>query len=231
MPLVVYGYARQGEARQELDAAGSRGCADEKLELISHEGVSAIVGGAAAAPEARMDVLNAFQSCVESLHRAMALVPARFGAVDDPEEVRRFLLARDAHLRAVLDQVDGCDEWSLRVRLEPVAAAATTPEPAGGTAGAAYLRTRKTAFELADGVPARLVELCRDGFGPMVALARATRLEGPGKAVLMPGVHLLVPRERRDKLEKAFADVARNTPEKVMLTGPWPAYSFVTAAV
>lgn len=231
MGLMVYGYGRTSEARRTIGAPGMVGCAGETLGLVSHEGVSAIVGEVAAAPEARLDVLRTFQSSVDGLHRAMALVPARFGAPSDEDEIRRFLMARDSHLRGVLDLVEGCDEWSVRVRLEVGVAEPVVLGPAQGTGGVAYLKRRKEAFELADGVPAGLMEMCRGELAPLIGLARATRLEGPGAAVTLPGVHLLVPRGERGELERMFGELVRARGGKVLLTGPWAVYSFVDARV
>lgn len=231
MGLMVYGYARTSGARRTIGAPGMVGCTGEGLGLVSHEGLSAVVGAVAAAPGARLEVLRAFQSSVEGLHRAMALVPARFGAPNDEDEIRRFLMARDSHLCGVLDLVDGCDEWSVRVRLEASVAEPAVLGAAQVTGGVAYLKRRKEAFDLADGVPAGLVEMCRAELAPMIGRARATRLEGPGAAVTLPGVHLLVPRGERGELERMYGELVHARGGKVLLTGPWAAYSFVDARV
>jgi hypothetical protein len=230
--LLVYGFARSGDARRAT--AGVVGCVGEPLSAVAHEGLAAIVGEVEHAPGARLEVLRAFQTAVTALHERAALVPARFGSIGEADEVRRVMAGRDTHLHATLDLIEGCEEWSVRVRGQ-ARGEATGDEPAvlapAGEvqAGRAYLRRRKEAFDHADGVSPELVELCRGALRELVGLARATRLEGANGTVGMPGVHLLVPRDERGEVGRVFGEALRAMGGRALLTGPWPAYSFVDA--
>lgn len=162
------------------------------------------------------------------LHRAAAIAPARL--VPDPvpiDAVERFLAAREPCLVQILDLIEGCDEWTLRPPHPapvPACAPARTPvriqEPDAST-GAAYLRARRSHFQLVDALADP-----RSAFphaAPLFDLARATRIVQPASAGAE--IAILVPRSSARAFRDRLADL-RHAGCPIDASGPWPASSF-----
>lgn len=234
--LLVYGLCRDADAVQLC--AASTALEGDALSPVRNGLVAGIVGPSLP-NDLRIDlgVLRRFQSIVEALHRAGPLVPAGFAsALDDEAALQRVLRVRERALVKRLALIDGCDEWTIRVRppqapaAAPVSPASPTGPPADPTGaaahGAAYLRARREHYDRAAGIPPGLRELVAGPLALVAALARVHRLEGPSEAVPLPAVHLLVPRESAHRLRAAAVDAERALGSPVLLTGPWPAFNF-----
>lgn len=145
-------------------------------------------------------------------------------------EMRR----RRRPLASLFEKLQGCEEWGVRIlRGTPRAARSDAARPA---TGAAFLAARKRArdasleglrasAEAADGAYALLSEIAAD---------RRRRDEGPsGVAPPLLDAAFLVSVRRRARFRAAAARAARQVSRqgaRLTLTGPWPAYNFVTAA-
>lgn len=162
------------------------------------------------------------------------VAPVRFGAVAADEVAASNLLGQhaDAHA-AALDRVAGCVEFAAR--LTTCAAAAPDPEPPAQT-GRSYLqarlsnRQRREAAQAAQAalvarVSTALAEHARESFA---LPPRPARGEQPPRVL---DLALLVPRGAIEYLvaeARALDDEAADSGLMLTLSGPWPAYSFVT---
>lgn len=232
MSLLAYALCRASDAHPLLRAAGAIGILGDALQPIPSGHVAAIVSRWTEPLRADLGLFRAFERTVERLHQAGAVLPARFGSVlRDPADIERFLAAREEHVASLLDRIEGCDEWSVRAmplgtRLASQDSVALQPPPP--LSGADYLRRRKEQFTEADGVPPELTALCRTLLRPLLDLARLTRLEGPRDSMPFLTVHCLVPRDDESEFHRLFAQVSAQGDRRLLLTGPWPVYSFVT---
>jgi hypothetical protein len=177
-------------------------------------------------------------------------VPMRLATLYSGDEgVAETLRQRGADLRDALRRVGARSEWGVKAYPaepadpDPAAAdqdpaAGVPPEGAGRPAasgpGAAYLRRRRAqlsarANALADATAAaRAVhaELERFSVAARLYPPQSPELAGPAPMVL--NAAYLVADERADELTAAVVNLAvRHPAVRLILTGPWPAYSFV----
>ncbi len=151
-------------------------------------------------------------------------------------------LAHVARIRRSLDrvveQIEGCEEWGLRVffdrvRASRASAAATKDAFASGKEFLLRKKAidderRKTSALLATDVDAlyeRLAKTARQ------AHRRPTSVQDPSGKVLLDAV-FLVPRSSVAKMKAAVSSAADRLVDvgfDLTLTGPWPAYSFIGA--
>jgi hypothetical protein len=209
---LLYAVAEAGVARHAaLVADGAGGPDQPPLRAVCHRRLGAVVGACESEPVGTASELWAYEAVVEGLMRAGAILPARFGTVASGEaEIRGMLAARATELKRGLKRVRGAVEFAVRgpslfpARLD-IRAGTTSIDDRPGTA---YLQrrlaTEQQARRLADTVKT-------DGGG----LVRET-LSHPSRplAVLV-------------EASGAEAFAARMDARGLVLTGPWPPYSFV----
>jgi len=141
----------------------------------------------------------------------------------------------------LVQRIEGREEWGLRVLMDEMAALRRAGDEAravsAGAPGATFLLRKKKEHEAAR----ELIDHARDRadalFDRLAAKADDARRRPPppgeiGKRVLLDAAFLL-PRKR----SKAFQALVRGEAKKLAdrdyqltLTGPWPAYTFVTDA-
>lgn len=142
-------------------------------------------------------------------------------------EMRR----RQPELDDVLDRVEGCEEWGVRVvRSEEAKPARRGPAPATGTA---FLAARKGARDEARAARTAAVEAAQTAFDRLAEIARDGRRRSPDgsqSAAPLLDAAFLVPARRRARFHAEAARAAREIARhgaQMTLTGPWPPYNFV----
>lgn len=184
-------------------------------------------------------VARAHHSVVAAVGRSGPVVPARLATVyHDDAGVRAMLQQRRADFEAVLDRVDGCTEWGVKMYAEPAAVPASAPggtsSPGTARPGTAYLRRRRAqlsaedqrwqlAGDSADAVHAALAD-CAEAARRHPPQDR--RLSGRTEPMVLNGTYLVDAR-RSGRFEEAVTAQADRHPRlHLELTGPWPPYSF-----
>ncbi|MEA1050653.1 GvpL/GvpF family gas vesicle protein [Lamprobacter modestohalophilus] len=116
------------EANSAIDAANDAAtdaatdALDTPLQAVSAHGLTAWVGENAEASQDAQAAL-AFGRAIEALHRAMTVIPLRYGCVfADTAAVEAHLGEQQHRYRALLEELEDCVELSLRI---PVVAAET----------------------------------------------------------------------------------------------------------
>ena len=238
----LYAVCRGLEA---ADLAGVRGIDDAPLELVEHQDLVAVVSTvplAAYGEEAlrrNLEDLAWLETVVrrhdDVVHEAAtraATAPMRLATICfDDDAVRARLREWHVDLTHVLDRVDGCAEWSVKVLAPPAVAPEATDTP---VSGADYLRRRKAAVEQradADTAAAVAAEAIDD---ELAALARAGRRLPPQdprlsglEGTMVLNAAYLVPHEQEAEFEARIRAVAEANPDVVVDgRGPWPPYSF-----
>ncbi len=176
---------------------------------------------------AKLEDLLAYAKAVEVLSRRETVVPMRYGCrFQSVGEVRTWMKRGTAHLRALLDRLDGCVEMGVRALLlettppTPLARRATT---GAVKSGAEYLAERKAELALTQRSE-RVAELVREAaagyFRECIAEA------GFAHAHPMASIYFLVERTRLGAFREAFRRLNVGDAE-LMLSGPWPPYNFV----
>ena len=153
---------------------------------------------------------------VEALARTgAAVLPARFGlAFADDAALAEGVRERRAALEAALAHVEGCVELGLRVLAPEQGDAA-----AGATGGGDYLRARLRETEARERLAAELHDA-------LAARSRDAQRAAAADRWLLSSAYL-VPVAEVDGFRRAFESLEASHPElELLLTGPWPPYSF-----
>ena len=217
---MLYVYAIADAAPEPL-GTGLHGA---PLRAVSDGATFAVASEHEQAPQSGVEELWCHEEVVERLMEQVAVLPMRFGATAASEsELEAVLRARREEFTALLDQVRGAVELSVRVAPAPPAeevrlAAGGDPAPPSGTE---YMRQRGRALSAREDVEARYHQ-------PLSALSRSSRVPagrlGPGgfKAAY------LVEADRVEAFTELVAELGREGEANVSCTGPWPPYSFVS---
>lgn len=190
---------------------------------------------------------------VNELFQRVTLLPMRFGCwLDDPAQLDALLRRHDATYRAGLELVEGCVEFGIRVlpaengRQEsgvpgrPFYSPGTLPAaprdefaaapPAGTRRGASYLLERQAGYahrdrhaEARQGIRGSLEQALAGLF------VKSAADQGSTSQHRFSSLYFLVPRPACARFRAVYDDLERARPERLLLTGPWPPYNFMTS--
>jgi hypothetical protein len=187
---------------------------------------------------------------VDFFARRASVVPLRFGVIYmDDARVRSMLAERNDELRAAMLRIEGREEWGVnvfcdrKVLLDSITGISPRlrelneqAEKAG--AGQAYLMRKKMDAmrkEEARAEVKRVVERLErelEGRSDGAARLRLLKDEAGEHGELVGKLAFLVEREGFDEFRAAaerLADEHASAGFRLELTGPWPAYNFVTS--
>ncbi|NJN16150.1 MAG: GvpL/GvpF family gas vesicle protein [Oscillochloris sp.] len=213
------------EAGRELPPL--QGLAAAPLELVTGGALAAVVSTLTARPAPDEATLWAHEHVVETIMADRVVLPVRFGTLlGDDAAVQAALIAGAKRFHADLSRLAGCVEISLRVLWVGAEQPELQPDPDTGAPGRAYLE-------------ARLAETRVQRERRMQALAVHTRLEplaresriaaASGRMVFSAAYLLPVAAVTVFRSMVAAAD-AEYSQWRLICTGPWPPYSFVSRA-
>jgi hypothetical protein len=183
---------------------------------------------------------------VDTLAAHTTVLPLRLATVyRDDARVEEMLSDREQVFSALLDRLEGCVEWGVKVYAEAPAATAPAPSPAathGGTGGSAdepdlgraYLRRRRQQYRsredvwrAAEAAVRRTEEQARG-----LAVDHARHRPQRGDLAVGPGQNIandayLVPHHLAEEFRERMRHAADDLPGvRVEVTGPWAPYSF-----
>lgn len=170
-------------------------------------------------------------SVVEAAHRKGPVLPVRFGATFESEELlRRALQAQHDGLVDGLERVAGHVEYGLRVAATEGGAprsAADRPRAAAGSSGRRYLERVASYEQSVDARTAAATDTAEAIHAVVGGQATDRWLGSTPPAGLLAVIAYLVPCEQAGAFEEAVACVPPQHPAlTVTCTGPWPPYSF-----
>jgi hypothetical protein len=176
------------------------------------------------------ETIEAYASTIAQLHARETILPLRFGSLHDSvDQLENWLRVFVDEWRANLDEVEGCDEMGLRILLdEPQRPSKVAPpRPPSDSPGTSYLKALKARLDVSD---ALLAEASRISDGLRQAIGETARrstveVPSPGRERLL-SLNYLVPRPKRETFRKSIETWQARWPGKLLLTGPWPPYSF-----
>jgi hypothetical protein len=183
------------------------------------------------------------QAVVAELMKQTAIVPLRaFTLFSSAEALRAYLHENRELLAKTLDRLDGKQEWTLRLEIDPerfnasivtrvASLRALQTEIESAAAGKAFLLRKKLEEQKKSAARQAehdlLAEVERELLGRLKCESIAETRERRGGA--FPQINVLINRDEEPALQ-ALQDelLARYEPEGVVVgvTGPWPPYSF-----
>ena len=191
--------------------------------------------------------IRAYERVVLSCHRQDTVIPMRYGCVVEQEsQVIEMLSAQGAHYEALLQELDGCVEMGLRVLLPSGPWAAVIPggpegsrevagpcppDPAAAEdrLGLTYLTARKAHYAQQDGWTTEYRQAaarCREQFAGLYVKCTT---EAPSPRLPLLSLYFLVPRPAVEAFRRAFRQFTESESARLLLSGPWPPYNFVTS--
>jgi gas vesicle protein GvpL/GvpF len=205
------------------------GLAGEPLLLVAAGDVVAVVGEMEDPPVATPDAIRGHDEIVRRLAEfSEAILPARFGTVQDAPALAEWLAATAVGLGEALRLVAGREQMTLHVFLGETPAAVASEandERAGDLAlgpGARYLAERRQHWRQKERVPE--LEPLRPRLDALVV---AERVELRATPPLRASVYHLIERGRsaeyRDAVE-ANLDLVAGV--RLRVSGPWAPYAF-----
>lgn len=212
-----------------------KGVDGQPVCLVSHRDLSAATS-LLSRKNMQPDIsrLRAFERVVAFFHSLSTVIPMRYGcAADDESQVVRMLMEHAEEYGLLLKELEGCIEIGLRILPAGQPLPATPPPaPAGDGAcprtGLDYLRARADHY----GREKRWREECRQTAERCrKALAGwfvKCCSEPPSPRTPLLSMYFLVRRGEIESFRRAFGEYRAAEPAKLLLTGPWPAYNFVT---
>ena len=239
-----------GDAFADARGVNPRGqivlVADEELAAIASDVPLAEFGEAAIAENLHdaawlEEKVRAHEAVLEAALERGPLVPFRFGTIYRSDEQVRRMLRETSGLGATLDRLRGTLELGVKAFFDEAAFARSqdddaAPDEAQG--GRAYLLHKQRERRLADERSAFVAECASGSHERLTAAAEDGRANPPQRpevtgragAMILNGAYL-VRAGREDAFRHAVAGLesdfgARGVSYEV--TGPWPAYNFVT---
>jgi hypothetical protein len=214
---------------------------------VSHRRLSAAVSGIAP-PDLSPDLsrLRAYERVVDACHRQGAVIPMRFGSVVSQEsQLIKLLDDHDSYYETLLGELADCVEMGLRVLLpaaslaggtpggaetgrEVAALQPTAPAAASERLGLTYLTARKAHYARQDRWTEEYRQAavrCREQFAGLYAKCKT---EAPSPRLPLLSLYFLVPRPALASFRRAFRQFSETEPARLLLSGPWPPYNFVT---
>jgi hypothetical protein len=184
----------------------------------------------------------AYHRVIESFHRRFTIIPFRFGTIlSEEDEIEKVLRKKSRRFGELLQELEGCDEMGIRILLnhahEPGGERPVIDRsfsPSGASCGKTYLEaiaSHYSAESQQEQVNSeRTAKFCAVFQGMFTKFKSDVSELGPADREHRPGLvslYFLVPREFLAVFREAFARMAPQEPDKIMLSGPWPPYNFV----
>jgi hypothetical protein len=183
------------------------------------------------------------QNVVADLMKQTAIVPLRaFTLFSSEESVRSYLHANHELLSKVLQRLDGKQEWTLRIELDPekwhealprrVAALRELQSEIGSAApGKAFLlkkklqdETKRASHAAEQELVAELERVILEKLGCETVSETRERRDGA-----FPQINVLINRDEESVLQELHGTLGEKYAQEGVilgLTGPWPPYSF-----
>jgi Gas vesicle synthesis protein GvpL/GvpF len=173
---------------------------------------------------------------VQDIARRTPTVPLRLAVIcrDDASALDRLRTVREDAI-TMLNTIDGREEWGVKLLdmgEEPAPAVNTGSRPSG----TAYLQRSRQRLDSRRQASALAAQDAETVFGALAEIAVQSCRHRPQDPKLSGVAHpmslnaaFLVDRARAGEFRSAVVRLAADrAPGAVVLTGPWPAYSFVT---
>ena len=238
---------------------GLRGVADVPVEVVSQNGLSSAVS-MLETPEVPFDIgaLQRFEKVSAALFARCTIIPMRYGSIlPGKQQIFQHLGEHGPCYTSLLKELEGCVEMGIRILISKCemrpSSSSTIRNVDFKRTGKSYLIARKNHYDQAvrfKEESERIVERIRTAFAelfvqfktectasaismsPVFNLQR--QLSNPPAAQFTPpsilSLYFLVPKKSVEAFRQTFRHVNNAESLKLLLSGPWPPFSFVVPA-
>jgi hypothetical protein len=238
------------DALEPDDLRGQEGFDGEPLELVEHAGLQAVVCAVdldefgEVAVHRNLEnlpwverVARTHDADVRTVAARSTTAPLRLVTIClDQQSVVSRLQEWEPQLRAALDRVRGCQEWSVKAYAVEPGSAAEPPSPQAGHegSGAAYLRRKRDEADRRQSRRAAAAETARELHAAIAGRSDASRvlaaqdpqLTGRAEAMILNGAYLVPDSESQQFLDVVEVLHQRHADVALEVAGPWAPYSF-----
>jgi hypothetical protein len=187
------------------------------------------VGQTAVAHEAVVEFFAMKPGCTVVPMKLFTMFSTQARAVTNVRSGRRAI-------KSAVERIRGAEEWGVRVLRAASPSRQGPAKPGMPASGVAFLAAKKQARDQAHRGRAEAAEAALGAFDRLASLAKEVRrrddaMIGAAAPPLLDAAFLVAAKQRgRFKAAAAVeADACAKYGATLMLTGPWPAYSFVQA--
>jgi len=179
----------------------------------------------------------AYEAVVEHLYRDLTVIPVRYGCqLESASEALGLLDRNCAEYGALLEELEGLAEMGTHVLLDSFGAGMESeawpvppkPFPLSCNSGTAYLAAKRQRYLGLDRAALHVRLLVEEFWGSLAGLYVRRKVEFPdSNRRRLLSLYFLVPRASVESFRQAAHHFHPKEPVKLLLSGPWPPYSFV----
>ena len=229
----VYASFGAAESRKYQKLGIHSGLGGQPVYILSRNGLSAAVSNIAPS-DLNPDIprILIYKKVIESFHSDHTIIPMRYGCVfDEKSQITGLLKEREKQYKALLKELDGCEEIGIRILLEKDQCEkmyAQTDIHNSATSLRTYLAARKAYYnqeELFAKEIRIVIESCHEVFAGL--FVKCKEEYHTIRNISLPSLYFLVPRSSVESFRRVFRNISFNKSTKLLLSGPWPPYNFV----
>lgn len=210
----------------------TRGLAGAAVRLMKSDDLGVIVSDSES-ETVRVTKENALEhaAVVRSVLDRTTPLPFRFGALLSEQQLKSYLSTHAPALKNQLARVRGCVEMNLKIMWQlptTEAASSAARDPAAGP-GTTFLKEKQRKLfgdEQRGQQIAELSTMLRDALGEGLIMEEQITLRPSQRSVLAAVAHLVKTPQIRQYRERVAETLTSRSDFRVMVSGPWPPYSF-----
>lgn len=182
--------------------------------------------------EPSISILLSYEKAVHHFHQKGSFLPFGYGCFLEGQEIQDLLQKNKSLYLTSLERLEGCEEMGLRLLL-PSKTEPSSSLPPSSSPGQIYLEHRRLHYQQRDLSLEEQEKLTGQILRDFEGLFLDTRVETtsfhPIFRIPLLSLFFLIKRDRRGDFIQAFQKIERKIGErKIYLSGPWPAYNFVS---
>jgi hypothetical protein len=233
------------------DAEMLRGIGGQPVEIVSHNGLFAAVSSVqTVVPGLDIGTLKCFENVVATFFARQAVIPLRYGSVvREKDRIVRHLDKNAPRYRALLTELEGCVEMGIRILMPDNGLPQKKThdnfvrKPDNPGSGGGYLMQRKAVYDAQDQesqLAKRIAQEFRSLFSGVfvkykwetaehssLCTSRNSKQPGSRDFAGLISLFFLVPVLHLQRFKEIFHRASSRKHARMMLSGPWPPYSFV----
>lgn len=252
MRILLYCVLRAVEPHLQISVPGVGGYPVAVIRAGRLGGVSSEIHDADLSPD--VSRILTYQKVVESYHRKVTVIPMRYGVTfQDRNSVEKFLLDRQGSFLQAMEEINDGVEMGVRVLISKTGTSSRRTISGEGhepkdaedrreKSGRAYLLSRKARYDEGERLSEEesgIIERCQTTFAGLYFRFKREEQEPETSRILLNGdekdekptivsLYFLVPRRSVADFKSAFRTLCSHESARLLLSGPWPPYNFVT---
>ena len=207
------------------------GVGDQPVSVVSSGELATVISEA---PELESIPVSeaglAYHRVIAAFHKLGTVIPLRYGSYcRDIDGIINLLSQQRGLYMKLLAELNGCTEMGIRVLLPantkypPIVPANTST----GGSGHAFLAARRAHYSHKDSISNNQGEIVERCLAALTGIVLKHNVDKSPVDASLFSINLLVRADSVPQVREAFSKLCTNESAKLLLSGPWPPYSFV----